>query len=377
MLHTRKDYSVNVKRLDEIEKKLYDLAKGKVCLAYEDLNYKKIPCIIIEAKDGNEKEFNEIYQALLKNSKYVKLRRTPSGGVSICLSERFNFWRYDVRQLNAVVEITIVTINFSIRVQWRLKHYEDPFMEKEAKDTESGMRYFLNTWLPKCKKYGINMSDYAVDKETGLKAKAEIHTPDIKMYNVLASYQQPLAGINHLDFHKFYISGLIDSHPEFKPVVEELNELAKFNKKHKTGMASMIGLFHSKYVNYKYAVLARDAINNAYSRFDEVKSLLANRVIATNTDGIWYKGEVFHGKYEGEGLTQWSNDHTDCIIRFKSAGSYEYIENDKYTPVVRGLTRLDKTLKRKDWKWGDVFLDIATPIKWTFTEGEGIRWLEA
>ena len=53
-------------------------------------------------------------------------------------------------------------------------------------------------------------------------------------------------------------------------------------------------------------------------------------VLAYNTDGIWYCGEIYHGEGEGNGLGQWSNDHTNCTIRFKSAGSYEYIENGKY-----------------------------------------------
>jgi hypothetical protein len=95
------------------------------------------------------------------------------------------------------------------------------------------------------------------------------------------------------------------------------------------------------------------------------------RILAYNTDGIWYVGDVYHDEGEGKGLGQWENDHINCKIRFKSAGSYEYIENGKYTPVQRGLTKLDSIKPRDEWQWGDIFSDEGKEITYTFVNEIG------
>ena len=35
--------------------------------------------------------------------------------------------------------------------------------------------------------------------------------------------------------------------------------------------------------------------------------------------------------------------------------NYEFIEDGKYTPVVRGKTKLDRVKPRSEWQWGDIF----------------------
>lgn len=361
-----------IKKLDKLISKI---CKEKFTSEWKKLNYKLIPITMIAAKEGNEKDFNELYQYLYEN-KYNQICRTPSGGISIKSSERFNFDKYDIRQLNGCIELTVCTLEKSARIQFRLPNYKS---EDDEEELMSAGQYLKKYWLPTCKKYGINMDDYKCSKEIGLEYKNEIHAPDIKIYDIAASYNIPYEHAYHLDFHKFYISGLLNTHPEFKPVVEDLVKKAvgKDKKMHKAGLAAMIGYFQSKYCNYKYAKLSKDAINDAYKRFDEVKADIKKagiRILATNTDGIWIVGE-YHGKYEGPDLTQWSLDHEDCTIRFKSAGAYEFIENNKYYPVIRGRTRLDKILPRNDWQWGDIFKKTAEKISWTFVEGTGIQWI--
>ena len=78
-------------------------------------------------------------------------------------------------------------------------------------------------------------------------------------------------------------------------------------------------------------------------------------VISYNTDGVWYDGEIYHGEGEGPNLGQWSNDHVNCMFRAKSAGAYEFIEDGKYYPVVRGQTTLDAIKPRSSWEWGDIY----------------------
>ena len=50
------------------------------------------------------------------------------------------------------------------------------------------------------------------------------------------------------------------------------------------------------------------------------------------------------------------------------AGSYEFIEDGIYYPVIRGIPNETKT----DWKWGDIYTNKAVPDMFTFTEEEGV-----
>lgn len=95
-------------------------------------------------------------------------------------------------------------------------------------------------------------------------------------------------------------------------------------------------------------------------------------VLLYNTDGIWYCGDVYHGEGEGKRLGEWENDHINCMFRAKSAGSYEFVEDGKYYPVVRGRTNLDLITPRENWKWGDIFKKEAKVIEFYWLAGEGI-----
>jgi hypothetical protein len=48
------------------------------------------------------------------------------------------------------------------------------------------------------------------------------------------------------------------------------------------------------------------------------------------------------------------------------------MENDEYTPVVRGYTNLDKIKDRSEWTWGDIYNYNAVPVQFRFVEGTGI-----
>lgn len=365
----------------KIEKIIREICGKNYSTQWDELNYKKIPVTLIPAMQGEEVKFNELYKAL-KESNFKQIIRTESGGISNTLQERRIFDKYDVRQMGACVEITVCTFEKCARVQFRIPNYKADTDEKLITAGE----YFRKYWIPYCNKHGIDMKKYACTKAEGLEYKKQIHTSDINIYDPAASYGEAYEDAHHLDFHKFYMSGLVHALPEFKPVVDEImakiaDAKAKGDnttiKYHKTGLAAMIGYFQSACCGYKYAKLSMIAINDAYARFDIVKENLqkaGRRLLATNTDGIWYSGEIYHGEFEGTELTQWENDHTDCIIRFKSAGSYEYIEDGEYYPIVRGRTRLDKILSREDWDWGDIFqTDVIT---WKFDEEEGIVWYQ-
>lgn len=351
------------------------LPNVKFTTDWDHLNYRLIPTTVIEAKPGNEVYFNAVQDELQRLSHFKPVRRTPSGGVSIAVDKRFSLDQYDIRQQSNVVEITILTLEKSCRIQWRLKNYKT---KDNKTDLVSAASYFNKYWLPACTKFGIDMNSYIVDKETAKLEKQQIHKPDIKLYNWQAVYR-PVPNVYHLDFHKFYMSGLIATHPEFKPVVEHLLKDTKNEALHKTGLASLIGYWQSSFCGYKWARLTKEAINNAYSRFDKVKEDLVEagrKLILTNTDGIWYQGDEYHGEYEGPELTCWNNDHFNCTIWAKSAGAYQYIENNKVHTVVRGPSKRDKIMSRDDWEFGDIFDKTTEAQFWNWNINGGIKWHE-
>ena len=63
-------------------------------------------------------------------------------------------------------------------------------------------------------------------------------------------------------------------------------------------------------------------------------------------------------------------NHKNCILRFKSDGAYEFIENDKYFPVIRGKTSYEKIVPRDEWVFGDIYK--GSEIKFNFIEGIGV-----
>ena len=164
---------------------------------------------------------------------------------------------------------------------------------------------------------------------------------------------------HHIDFHSSFPSGLVNTHSEFKPVIEKLYNGRKRHPEYKYILNSTIGYMQSiPCCKAAWAQLSRDAINDNNKRIDELAEKLiksGRTILAFNTDGIWYTGDIYHDENEGNNICQWHNDHKDCIIRFKSAGAYEFIENDIYTPVIRGRTLLDNIKDRSQWTWGDIF----------------------
>ena len=88
----------------------------------------------------------------------------------------------------------------------------------------------------------------------------------------------------------------------------------------------------------EWAHLSRDAIADNNKRIIDLSIRLqasGRKILGYNTDGIWYQGQIYHGAGEGNNLGDWSNDHTNCLFRSKSDGSYEFIEDNTYNAVVR------------------------------------------
>lgn len=121
--------------------------------------------------------------------------------------------------------------------------------------------------------------------------------------------------------------------------------------------------------------MAKDAIADNNKRLFDLSQKISDsgrQVMLWNTDGVWYQGDIYHGEGEGKKLGDWENDHVNCSLRIKSKGAYEYIEDGKYYPVLRGYTKLDKVKPRNEWKWGDIFHTDAVVIEFYWREGIGL-----
>ena len=338
------------------------------------LNYMLIPVTEFDTTEEGAREFNKIYHWCLEQDWLKPIVRTPSGGISIKLKNIRAMW--DIRQISAAIEITIVCFGKRWRFQFRpARKTKNPDEETKGLTGRKAFSMFKEI----CRKHGIDMDDYKIAREEGYRIKETIEKPLICVYHQRRLHKT-FPNCYHVDFHQSYPAGLVNTHPEFKPVVEEIYKLRKEKGKteYKFVLDATIGFFHSK-TNPIYAQLARDAIADNNKR---VLSFAADiehagySIIGFNTDGIWYwdtgrKGP-YHGEGEGKNYGQWENDHFDCTLYYKSNGCYEFMENGKCTAVVRGSTRLDRIKPREDWEWHDILrLDAVTQF-YKLIEGEGV-----
>lgn len=346
---------------------LLELLKEKGTPVRKDANYLKMPVYLINNNEAGATQFNVLYQEIM-SMEWNQITRTPSGGVSIA-KKSFRPPMWDVRNTNACIEITVIWKTM-LRIQFR----QGSDVATEEKSSINGHQAFL-AFAGECKKRGVNLGDYAVSAEEGLKAKAEIEPYIIKLEREIY-LDKVFDGCHHLDFHNSFPAGLANTHEEFRPIVEYFYEKRKENPLNKAVLNYTIGYFQSvSGCKARYATLSRDAINDNNKRLRELAEELKRNgrvVLLWNTDGIWYKGDIYHGEGEGKKLGEWENDHTNCRLRIKSRGAYEFIEDGKYYPVLRGHTKRDRVVPRKDWEWGDIYKADAEVLKFYWHKGVGI-----
>lgn len=305
-------------------------------------------------------EFNKIIKWIMASDiAQYRLERTERN----CLCKKrqsFCGCGWDIEETNYSIELTII-----YEGMWRLR-----FATDTTKETSMSGREALSRFKQLCKEKGINLDDYIIDNGPEVKKSIEKYMVDWGVLGDIAGKDKVIEGVHHIDFHNSFPAGLVNTHPEFYDVVNELYVNRKQHPENKEILNLSIGAFQSVGLNgASWAHLSKDAIADNNKRVRELSDTLlaAGRIpLAYNTDGIWYQGEIYHGEGEGPALGQWENDHINCKIRFKSRGCYEYIENGKYEPVVRGKCYYDRVKAREDWQWGDIFRDDAVPFNWYF-----------
>ena len=322
----------------------------------------------IKPNDVNMEQFNELY-FFIKGLGWRRLKRTKSEGISVDRKKFFGRG-WDIRCSRTCLDLLLI----SGRYFWHFM-----FRCPAGKDEEipiSGTVAF-RAFVRELEKDGVDLEDLAIDN--GKEVKQTIPNAKIGLYSESVA-NRIYSKAHHIDFHSSHPAGMARYYPQLRPTIERIyEEKEKYDKDsweykiRKAIMNETWGMLQSKYKGYKWAHISRDGIQDTNDRIEELTARLiasGRTVLAWNTDGIWYTGDIYHGEGEGEGLGQWSNDHMNCRLRFKSRGCYEFEEDGKYHPVVRGYTGLDQLKPREEWNWGDIYISI--PFAYKFDEEKGV-----
>lgn len=343
-----------------LEQKLFGVRQGI------NVNQYEAHPLFLEATPENEEKFNEIYFTVVAQDLYP-LQRTKSGAIKKGPKYATNLYAWDLRHSSIGLQLTVVLGGKIYVVKYG--NY------KGTKCPEIYPNVAFQTFWEKCTEHGINLNNYKIGN--GQEVKTEIERPMIEMMYIMSARDRGLTNVHHIDFHNSYPAGLVNTHPEFRPVVEYFYEKRKENPVNKAVLNYTIGWMQSwcpeKGRFAEWAHLSRDAIKNNNDRIEELtyELMVSGRaIVGYNTDGIWYQGEVYHGPGEGKSLGQWENDHVNCTFRAKSDGAYEFIENGEYHAVVRGSTTLDLVQPdRSKWQWGDIYRNNIIGFKFDKERG--------
>lgn len=331
------------------------------------VNFIKIPVIALDNTAEGAHQFNIYYQEIMKKG-WNTIVRTKSKGVSIA-KKVFKPPMWDVRYSAACIELTIVA-NRMLRIQFR---QTTTVAAEENNQTGIYGRQAFTAFKRELLKDGINLDSYAITNGAEIKKTIPKYLIKLERDNYT---DLVFEGCHHIDFHNSFPAGLVNTHPEFAATINRLYESRKEKPINKAILNYSIGFMQSiDNTGARWAHLSKDAIADNNDRVAAIASVLRQTgrlVLSYNTDGIWYKGEIYHGPGEGKKLGEWENDHINCKFRAKSAGAYEFIEDGKYYPVIRGRTNLDLIKPRENWEWGDIYKKEARPLMFYWTEGVGI-----
>lgn len=305
--------------------------------------------------------FNTVYQYCLALEEQGLIQRfvtTKSGGVSVKL-ENIRGARFQVYPTKAGCELRIRNLD--------AHYYRFIVGHKKKEQKFSGLRAF-SIYKRTLLEFGVDLQDLAITN--GKEVKETIPSPIIKLDRAIQD--RTYEHVHHLDINSAYNAGMIKAFPELEIPVKYMYGLRKKQPDFKLVLNATQGTMQSKFVGYRWAHISKAGYQFTNNMIMDLANRLVEsgrRVLAYNTDGIWYQGQVFHDKDEGQQIGQWKNDHIDCQARWKSAGTYEYIENQIYHPVQRGMSTYDKVKPRDEWVWGDIYK--GTDIEYVFEEGKG------
>ena len=238
------------------------------------------------------------------------------------------------------------------------------------------------------KRDGVDIENFAISNGKELKSAIDFGNPVIQFNESIKD--KVIDNVHHVDMASAYMYFAGIYHPEWEKTIRRIYDLRKSDSIYKHILTHACGFFQSQYCilnghGYALADVASFAIRNTAIAVKKMAKELTNygfKILAFNTDGVWFHGdlkllpqETFEKFTQKKEIGKFSIDHKNCTIRFKSVGAYEYMENGKYTPVVRGLTRYDRAgLARDNWKWGYIYTPEGEQVEvYKFERNTGLR----
>lgn len=340
-------------------------------------NKKSLPINKFTFNDEDVKKFNEIYRYCKRNYSYVP--PTNSGGIANSLGSSFHE-RYTVVSTESKQHFELIIACEEGCYRFVLKS------GVAETNTVTGRKACVEMYK-QFDAFNIDVKKYMTGN---LEIKKEIKPPHIEFLLPDLFLRRPIKNCHHLDLNSAYASGIIKDYPELRDVYEHVYSKRKENNNYfKHVLTNSIGCFQSEFcVDYEtrfrakpYALanLSKSAINNTRARIEQliIKLKRSGRTpILTNTDGIWYSGDVYTAG-SGDKLGEFKNDHTNCTLLVKTRGAYQFIENGKVHSVVRGLSNLDKLHERDEWEFGEILRpDICiSAFKFDVEKGVVKVWL--
>ena len=337
---------------------------GSVLMTYKEFSskYKSIkPCYkpnkldfpenLIPTTEEGMVEFNEIMDfihELVETGEIYgrEMGLTKSGGIKKTpLADHQN--TYAIIVSNSMIEVLLCYKDY-----YRF-HFRRKWVKEKSEMSGSRSFYLFKKTL---EKFGVDLEEMRVSHKEGLMYKDMIPSPIIDVNEDIID--KTLENVHHLDIHSAHMAGMAEGFESLREPIEFLYNKRKEQPKYKSVLTHTWGFCQSKYVDFGFSHLSLAGIRSTNRKIKDLTKRLkesGREPIMWNTDGIWYSGEIYHGEGEGNLLGQWSNDHTNCKFRAKSKGTYEYIEDGKYTPVARGPREFEKIKPREEWEWGDIY----------------------
>lgn len=327
-----------------------------------NINYKKLPRTVIYDKD----EFNELYFWWRDQGIAMGIERTKSGGIKLPV----RLPRFDVvTHKNLGFELIALAVIDGKDMFYRVQLRTNKLKVVNSKNLDG--RQAMSLFVKELQKDGVNITKRYINN--GLEIKKAF--PKIRIELLRQSYIGMIFdNAHHMDINNSFPAGMAKCCPEWKKTIERLYYGRREHPEYKQILVIMYGMCQSSLIGYKLAHVAKYAVELNNRKVDKMIDYLKSvgcTPIAVNSDGIWYTGPL-QDQIDSDKLGWWRHDHKNCKLRYKSDGCYEFIENGKYYPVVRGTTDLDKVKERGSWQWGDIFRNDAAPIDWVFDVERGV-----
>ncbi len=354
------------------------LKKSKSCKMSElaKVNYLKLPVKKIELED-----YNSLVNWCKQQKKLTRgIKRTASGGISIYPVSPLNVWESSPRYSNNKnclgAELVILIFDTDDMTYFGGRFQLGIFKGAEEHEHKVYGRQAYCKFKELLANKGIDIEkQFLESKEKGLEYKAKIEKPLIQLA-IGAHANEIYEHCYHLDRNSSYGAGMYEFVPEWRELVQYLYDNRKFKKENKDILNMSLGFFQSKFIDYRLAHISEYTIRrNNEEVCNKAIELIRKgcKILLYNTDGFWFKKPEQMEIESSYKLGEFKLDHKDCTLRIKSEGVYEYIEDGKYYPVVRGTTKLDRELPREEWKWGDIYREGAKMLVFSYQEDGTIK----